>query len=205
MKKTISLILSGCLLLSNLAPIAVVPKKQPVVTANESAEILDYILDTELVIDDPEPTIVAHDVETVTAREFEEEIEPEPETVEEEEADDGEVWTEELELLAQLVQAEAGNQGLKGMRYVVDVVLNRVDDDRFPDSIHDVIFQKRQFSPVANGALKKAAGNVSTDAYQAVRLELDARLNYGILYFNSGKKCLNGKNPFKYKDHWFAY
>lgn len=205
MKKTISMILSGCLLLSTLTPIAIAPKKQPVVTANESTEILNYILDTELVIDDPEPSIVVHDVETVTAREFEEVVEPEPETVEEEESEDNYIWTEELELLAQLVQAEAGNQGLKGMRYVVDVVLNRVDDKRFPDSIHDVIFQKRQFSPVANGALKRAAGNVSVDAYQAVRLELDSRLNYGILYFNSGKKCANGKNPFKYKDHWFAY
>lgn len=110
-----------------------------------------------------------------------------------------------MEMIAQLVQAEAGNQDLTGMRYVVDVVLNRVDDPRFPDTIEEVIYQKNQFSVVSNGMFKRAAGNISDDAYLAVEMEWNERLDDGIVYFNAGSKLLNGVNPFKYGDHWFGY
>lgn len=63
----------------------------------------------------------------------------------------------EMELIAQLVQAEAGNQGLSGMRLVVDVVLNRVESDKFPNTVEDVIFQKNAFSVIDDGAFDKAA------------------------------------------------
>ena len=43
-----------------------------------------------------------------------------------------EVYNGELQLLACLVYAEAGNQDLQGKEYVVDVVLNRVDSPQFP-------------------------------------------------------------------------
>ena len=51
-----------------------------------------------------------------------------------------------LEMLAKCVQAEAGNQGLLGKRLVVDVILNRVDSDRFPNTIEGVITQSGQFA-----------------------------------------------------------
>ena len=43
-----------------------------------------------------------------------------------------EEYYDSLELLACCVEAEAGDQGLVGKKYVVDVVLNRVDDEDFP-------------------------------------------------------------------------
>lgn len=52
-----------------------------------------------------------------------------------------EAYYDSLELLAMCVEAEAGNQGLIGKRYVVDVILNRVDDEDYPDNIVDVIMQ----------------------------------------------------------------
>ena len=111
------------------------------------------------------------------------------------------------EMLAQLVQAEAGNQPLTGMRFVVDVVLNRVDDPRFPDTIEEVIFQggPTQFSVTVNGMFESAADNISKEALLAVELEWEERLDYGILYFSSTKTPVNGKNAFKYFDHWFSY
>lgn len=111
------------------------------------------------------------------------------------------------EMLAQLVQAEAGNQPLTGMRFVVDVVLNRVDDPRFPDTIEEVIFQggPTQFSVTVNGMFESAADNISEEALLAVELEWEERLDYGILYFSSTKTPVNGKNAFKYFDHWFSY
>lgn len=113
----------------------------------------------------------------------------------------------EMELLSQLVQAEAGNQDLTGMRYVADVVLNRVDDPRFPNTIEEVIFQRNptQFAVTIDGAFEKAAWNMSENAYLAVQLEWEQRLDSGILYFNSGTDPMNGRSTFKYGDHWFGY
>lgn len=111
----------------------------------------------------------------------------------------------DVELLAQLIQAEAGNQDLHGMRLVADVVLNRVDDDRWPDTIEEVIYQKGQFSVVANGMFKKAANEISEEAYLAAEMEWNERLDDGIVFFNSGKSCLHGELGWKYGDHWFAY
>ena len=70
-------------------------------------------------------------------------------------------------MLAQLVQAEAGNQPLTGMRFVVDVVLNRVDDERFPNTIEGVIYQKGQFSVIRNGQFDKAANYISASCISA--------------------------------------
>lgn len=113
----------------------------------------------------------------------------------------------EMELVAQLVQAEAGNQDLTGKRYVVDVVLNRRDDPRFPDTVEGVIFQKDpvQFSVTVNGRFEEAGWTIDEETYQAVLMEYESeRLDSGVLYFNN-EIPKNGKNPFKYGDHWFSY
>lgn len=115
------------------------------------------------------------------------------------------ISSEDRELLAALVQAEAGNQDLVGMQYVVDVVLNRVDDPRFPNSIEGVIYEPNQFTVTRNGMLDAAYAKISQNAYLAVDLEWGDRLNDGILYFNSGMNPANGSNPFKHQDHWFGY
>lgn len=116
-----------------------------------------------------------------------------------------EMMYDDMEMLAQLVQAEAGNQGLDGMRLVADVVLNRLDSDQFPDTMEGVIFQKGQFGPTVDGAFEKAGWNMSEDAYKAVEMEWSraTRWNTGILYFNTSWD--NGKDPFKYGDHYFSY
>lgn len=54
-------------------------------------------------------------------------------------------------MLCKIAMAEAESEGVKGKALVMLVVLNRVWSDEFPDTIEEVIFQKNQFSPVANG------------------------------------------------------
>lgn len=54
-------------------------------------------------------------------------------------------------LLCKIAMAEAESEGVKGKALVMLVVLNRVWSNEFPDTIEEVIFQKNQFSPVANG------------------------------------------------------
>lgn len=53
---------------------------------------------------------------------------------------------EEMEIIAKTVYGEAGGCSLTGQAAVIWCILNRVDDDRFPDNITDVITQKNQFS-----------------------------------------------------------
>lgn len=109
----------------------------------------------------------------------------------------------DMELLAQLAQAEAGNQGVQGMRYVVCVVLNRVESPRFPDTIEEVIFQPGAFGVVTDGAFDRAAWHMSPECFEAVELEMQERSDTGILYFNT--EWVNGRDAWRYKGHWFSY
>ena len=110
----------------------------------------------------------------------------------------------EMELIAQLVMAEAGNQDLMGKRYVVDVVLNRVDSDDFPNTVEEVIFQENQFSVINNGTFDEAGWTVTEECYEAVKLEYEERLNYDVLYFSRGPSKY-ASNHFKHQDHWFGW
>ena len=115
-----------------------------------------------------------------------------------------EIRFDEMELIAQLVMAEAVNQDLMGKRYVVDVVLNRVDSDDFPDTVEEVIFQKNQFSVIENGAFDEAGWTITEECYEAVKLEYEERSNYDILYF-SREPSKYASNHFKHQDHWFGW
>lgn len=115
-----------------------------------------------------------------------------------------EVLVFDIDLMAQLIQAEAGNQDLTGKRYVADVVLNRVDSDEFPNTVEEVIFQEDQFSVIKNGDFDRAAETITEECYEAVRLEYEKHLNYDILYF-SREKSKYATNHFKYQDHWFGW
>ncbi|NRG48134.1 cell wall hydrolase, partial [Bacillus sp. CRN 9] len=70
----------------------------------------------------------------------------------------------EQDLLARLVHAEAKGEPYEGKIAVAEVVLNRVSDDRFPDSVKEVIYQDKQFQPVDNGSINKPADNESKKA-----------------------------------------
>jgi N-acetylmuramoyl-L-alanine amidase len=61
----------------------------------------------------------------------------------------------ELDLLARLVKAEAGAEPYRGKVAVAIVVLNRIASEEFPNTIHDVIYQRGQFSPVSNGMINR--------------------------------------------------
>lgn len=114
-----------------------------------------------------------------------------------------EISVEEMVMLAQIVRAEAGNQCLEGKKAVVDVVLNRLYSDKFPNTIEEVIFQERQFSCVKDGNFDAAAYNLDKTDHEAVISELRKRKDTEILYFSSGE-CYNGEFVYKIQDHYFA-
>lgn len=113
-------------------------------------------------------------------------------------------YEDDLKILAQLIEAEAGNQGLYGKRLVADVVLNRVDSPLFPNTIKDVIFQPYHFQVVWNGMFDSAASRISSESYEAARIEMVSRTDYKILFF-SQEKSIYAQNHYKYRDHWFGY
>ncbi len=72
----------------------------------------------------------------------------------------------EVQLLARLVNAEAGLEPYAGKVAVAAVVLNRVRSPRFPNTISGVIFQPGEFEPVSTGYLWQVP--VTQEALQAV-------------------------------------
>jgi len=117
-----------------------------------------------------------------------------------------EIYYGELEELALLVQAEAGNQDELGKRYVADCVLNRVNDPDFPDNIHDVIYQTNptQFSPTVNGGIEKAGYTITEDVFQIVLEEAEQKTNDTVIYFRTQKYGSSGHPAFKHGDHYFS-
>lgn len=109
-------------------------------------------------------------------------------------------------LLRKLAYAEAGNQDTKGKALVMLVVMNRVKDKRFPDTIHNVIYQKRQFSPVSSR--KWNSFKPDKDSLKALELiENGYDESEGALYFESKSKSTWHKDNlcflFKHQDHYF--
>lgn len=85
---------------------------------------------------------------------------------------------QEILELQQIALAEAEVQGIGGMAFVMQVVLNRVNDERFPDTIHDVINQPGQFSTV--NVYNSLAPTDNSE--KAIDL-LEVLNNQGALYF----------------------
>lgn len=107
----------------------------------------------------------------------------------------------DIDIFERCVQAEAGNQGLYGKCLVAAVILNRVDSDKFPNTISEVINERGQFAVVWNKSIDRV--EVDDETKTACRIALRNRCNYEILYFNNSDD-VSGKFCFKYKDHWFG-
>ncbi|WP_017690134.1 cell wall hydrolase [Paenibacillus sp. PAMC 26794] len=83
------------------------------------------------------------------------------------------VSDKELHLLQKIVMAEAEGEPYEGKVAVANVVLNRLRSANFPDTIYKVIYQKSQFSPVANGRMKRVVPN--EDSIKAVNAALNGK------------------------------
>jgi len=93
---------------------------------------------------------------------------------------------QDIDALMRLVEAEAGCEDETGKLLVANVVLNRVRDSHFPDSIYEVIYQKNervtQFSPVSNGSIDTV--KVSDETREVVYRALYGEdVSQGALYF----------------------
>ena len=92
---------------------------------------------------------------------------------------------EDVAMLAAIIECEAGNQSYEGKCAVGSVVINRVADPRFANSISGVIYAPYQFSPVASGrfAIVLARGANAACTQAAVDV-LNGYININALYFH---------------------
>lgn len=88
---------------------------------------------------------------------------------------------EDLDLLARLVNAEAGGEPKEAQVGVAAVVINRVQSSLFPSTLREVIYAPNQFSPVRNGWINRPATNSSIEAAKAALYGSDP--TNGALYF----------------------
>lgn len=112
------------------------------------------------------------------------------------------ISSEELELLARCVEAEAGGEGSLGMRLVADVILNRVDNAGFPDTVTEVITQPYHFASYWDGGMEAHAP--SEAAFAAVKAELEIRSYPGLLYFGEDGYSRYGTPWKKVGRHYFS-
>ncbi|WP_194191727.1 cell wall hydrolase [Clostridium chrysemydis] len=81
-----------------------------------------------------------------------------------------EITRADIDLLAKLVYCESRGEPFTGKVAVASVVLNRVTNPKFPDTIEKVVFQKNAFSCVINGKLVAKPDQSCYDAvYEAIR------------------------------------
>lgn len=100
-------------------------------------------------------------------------------------------------LLANLIYCEAGGEPYAGQLAVGSVVVNRVLSSLYPDTIVGVIYQNKQFSPVASGRFDLAlASNKATEScYRAADEAMSGVTNVGsCVYFRTPVEGLSGIN-----------
>ena len=100
-------------------------------------------------------------------------------------------WSEhEQYLLAKLAMCEAGTQSVQTKCLVILTVYNRMHDNRFPDTIEDVIYQNDgktwQYSPLMPGGSWNRL-EPDEDCYEAVAMVMLEQFDYsgGAMYFES--------------------
>ena len=109
---------------------------------------------------------------------------------------------EEIELLARIVMLEAGGEQVLGQEAVVEVIFNRIYREDFPDTLYDVLSQKRQFATWKNRNIK--AATPTDEVYASIKNVLSGEthiLPYETVYFglaaeNSKKQTVIGNHVF---------
>jgi spore germination cell wall hydrolase CwlJ-like protein len=90
---------------------------------------------------------------------------------------------EEIALLEKVVTAEAVGEPYEGKVAVVNVVLNRVESELYPNTITEVLLQESQFTPVKTAKINKV--EPTEEVKKAVSEALAGRCVVGkdVLYF----------------------
>lgn len=167
-------------------------------TSDSVADYKSQIADAEATIDTLENMIDAQEASIAALqKQYEEELALSRLAAQSAWRDISSVTFEEgdRKLLANLIYCEAGAEPYTGQVAVGAVVINRVLSSRYPDTVVGVIYQNRQFSPVASGRLALALANDSATAncYKAADEAMSGVTNVGqCVYFRTPIPGLEG-------------
>ncbi len=104
------------------------------------------------------------------------------------------VTKDEVTMLERIVEAEATGEDMTGKILIANVIFNRIQDDEFPDTVKEVIFQKvggdYQFSPIRDKRYWDVS--VSKETKEAVQRAIEGEdHSEGALYFMARKRAKN--------------
>lgn len=99
---------------------------------------------------------------------------------------DSQMPESEYYTLLRIVEAEATGEDITGKMLIANVILNRVADDRFPDTIEEVVWQQiggsAQFQPTIDGRIDSV--EITEETIEAVDRVLSGEdYSQGALYF----------------------
>lgn len=99
--------------------------------------------------------------------------------------------SDQLDLLARVVAAEAEGEPFEGQVAVAAVILNRIEHPSFPNTLSGVVYQPHAFESVTNGLVWRRTP--SEEAVRAARSALDGwDPTYGSIFFWNPSKPVSG-------------
>lgn len=102
----------------------------------------------------------------------------------------------DIEILTRIVEAETTGGDIKSKLMVANVILNRVEDETFPDTIEGVVFQKlgktAQFSPISDGRYYSVS--ITKESKEAVERAISGEDNSKGALFFACRKYSSSKN-----------
>ena len=194
-------ILTFAVVLGMYNRITMLEKQIATLTAYQEAEVreLKLAIDGPIIIDTPpiDNNLIDEEIEII---EEEDEV-AESRSIYADTIDD--LTDNEKELIARITFREAGNQSEEGQRAVVEVILNRLNSEKWPNTVEGVLSQNRQFSTWA-GRNRVSEENVDNMLYIIDKVSTDDPvLTEDYVYFNSLKNPTM-RDRIKIQDHWFG-
>lgn len=95
------------------------------------------------------------------------------------------ITTKEINTLAKLTYLEARGESDQGQRAVVEVVLNRVEHNKFPDTVQEVVFARNQFTPAKYIHKTKATSREYRNVYHVLNSRSQPILPRDTVYFST--------------------
>jgi N-acetylmuramoyl-L-alanine amidase len=95
----------------------------------------------------------------------------------------------DIEILARTIHGEARGEPYIGQVAVGAVIINRVLSHEFPDNIKDVVYQRRQFTAVADGQINYTPNNTAYRAAKEALGGVDPTM--GSMYYYNPKTAEN--------------
>ena len=93
----------------------------------------------------------------------------------------GSVSSSSLNLISRFVYAESRGEPYKGQVAVAAVILNRVKDSRFPNTVSGVVYQSGAFTCVSDGQINLSPNDTARKAAQDAMNGWDP--TYGAIYY----------------------